>query len=234
MRCSEPVARPAARGAWILLACLAMATGAGIAAPPSLDGGVASSPDEALPAGMQALLEALPPTQRAILKTRVARWQAWSPEERAGFAERAARWDALPPLERGRRREAWQAWRALPPMQREQVGGMSREFAARPVAEREALRARYRALDASVQHGWRLGPVLGADYWRLHGLLAQVPAEQREDLLRVLGEMTSAQRAQLSVLTQRTPPQERDGLRRDLVATPPGQRQQWLWEQLDR
>ena len=236
MQCFESSDHRAASVLMGLLACIGIATGPALATPPSgsLPGTSPSVVGEALSEATRAQLEALPPAQRVIVEQRVERWQAWSPEERAAFAERAASWDALPAAERGRRREAWVAWRALPAMQREQVGGMSREFAARPVAEREALRARYRELDGSVRHGWRLGPVLGADYWRLHGLLAQVPARQREPLLQVLRDMTAAQRAQLSVLTQRTPPQERDGLRRDLIATPPARRQEWLWEQLDR
>ncbi len=215
-------------GPGLLLASAAVA--AALPAPPVAPVAGAA----ALPEGVDTLLETLPPAQRAVLRQRVERWQSWTPEARAAFAERAASWDALPPLERGRRREAWHAWRALPPMQREQVGGMSREFAARPVEEREALRARFQALDTSVQRGWLLGPVLGADYWRLHGLLAQVPVDQRAPLLEVLAAMTAAQRAQLYVLVQRTAPQDRDALRRELLATPAGRRQQWLWEQLDR
>ncbi|MBB1061308.1 DUF3106 domain-containing protein [Marilutibacter spongiae] len=231
-RCSPSSARRGVltvAGLGLLLASAAVA--AALPAPPVAQVAGAGA---ALPEGVDTLLETLPPAQRAVLRQRVERWQSWTPEARAAFAERAASWDALPPLERGRRREAWQAWRALPPMQREQVGGMSREFAARPVDEREALRARFQALDTSVQRGWLLGPVLGADYWRLHGLLAQVPGDQRAPLLEVLAAMTAAQRAQLYVLVQRTPPQDRDALRRELVATPAGRRQQWLWEQLDR
>lgn len=187
-----------------------------------------------LPPGLDALLAGLPEDARVRIRLRAARWQAWSPAERAAFAERAGAWDGQAPRARMERREDWRAWQALPAMQREQVAGMSREFATLPPDARQALRAEFDALDVSVQRGWRLGPVLGADYASLHGLLAQVPVEQRAPLLEVLHAMSSAQRAQLAVLTQRTSPQARDDLRRELIATPPERRQQWLWEQMDR
>ncbi|HEX2083840.1 MAG TPA: hypothetical protein VHF86_10210, partial [Xanthomonadaceae bacterium] len=96
------------------------------------------------------------------------------------------------------------------------------------------LRARFAQLDESRRHGWLLGPQLGADWERLQPLLMQVPAGQREPLLAALRGMSAQQRADLGVLAQRTPPQDRDRLRRELLAQRPADRGRWLVEQLDR
>ena len=97
-----------------------------------------------------------------------------------------------------------------------------------------ALRAQFDALDASARHGWRLGPSLGLDYPRLQPLLAQVPADEHEALLRTLRAMDPAQRDKLAVLVQRTPPQARAALRRELVSTSDANRAAWLLLRLER
>jgi hypothetical protein len=208
-------------------AIVALLLAGAVMAAPALD---AAAPN----AVFTELLSRLPPAQRAQLQPRLQQWNGWTPGERAAFAERAAAWAALTPAERARRREAYQAWRDLPDSQREEVVDAARVHVRMPEADRQALRARFQVLDLSQQRGWRLGPALGADYATLQPLLAQVPSEQHEPLMEVLRSMTSAQRTQLGVLVQRTPPQQRDALRRDLIATPLARRQQWLWEQLDR
>ena len=73
---------------------------------------------------------------------------------------------------------------------------------------------------------------LGSDYEKLHPLVAYVPAEQRLTLLAALRAMRSGQRAGLGVLAQRTPPQERQALREELLATPLAERDAWLEEKL--
>src|SRR3546814_5351733 len=77
----------------------------------------------------------------------------------------------------------------------------------------DLLRAKYEALDGSERRGWMLGPVLGADYPKLHSLVSQVPAGQRESLLAALRALSPEARDDLAVLAQRTPPQARDALR---------------------
>jgi formate dehydrogenase maturation protein FdhE len=47
----------------------------------------------------------------------------------------------------------------------------------------------------------------------LHGLFGFVPPEQREAALAVLRQLSPAQLAQLTLVAQRTPPQERDTVR---------------------
>jgi hypothetical protein len=79
-----------------------------------------------------------------------------------------------------------------------------------------------------------LGPVLGADYARLQPLLAHVPLAQQPGLLHTLRSMTPMQRSDLAVLVQRTPPAERDALRRALVSTSDANREAWLRLSLER
>jgi len=47
-------------------------------------------------------------------------------------------------------------------------------------------------------------------------------------MLALLYQLDATQLAQLGVLSQRTPPQERDALRERLLALPPAQRADWL------
>ena len=190
--------------------------------------------DSAALADFRAILPRLQPEQRARLQQQAARWSGWDETGRRAFATRAARWDGLPPAERGDARERYQAWLALPPLERARVAAAARRHEALPAAQQNELRATFDALDRSERRGWLLGPDLGADYAGLQPLLAQVPASEHADLLRVLRAMTVTQRDDLSVLVQRTPPQERERLRRELVSTAAGNREDWLWSRLHR
>lgn len=180
------------------------------------------------------ILPQLQPTQRAQLRQRAATWTGWTAAERADFSARADAWDALPPSQRGDRRVRYLAWQALPPEDRVAVRAAMDRYAMLPADQQQALRAQFDALDRSDRRGWLLGPSLGADYPALQPLLAQAPATDHEALLRVLRAMTRQQRSDLAVLVQRTPPQERDELRRALVSTSAANRQQWLWLRLER
>ena len=180
------------------------------------------------------ILPQLQPLQRALLRQRAATWTGWTAAERTDFRARAAAWDALPPSQRGQRRESYLTWQALPGDDRAAVRAAMRRHAALPQDQQQALRAQFEALDRSHRRGWLLGPSLGADYPALQPLLAQVPAADHEALLRVLRAMTPPQRIELAVLLQRTPPHERDDLRRALLSTSADHRQQWLWLRLDR
>lgn len=181
-----------------------------------------------------AILPQLQPGQRAQLLERGRQWRSWSPAQRAAFRERVAAWDALPAAERNQRRAQYHAWQALAPDVRAQLQSVARRHARLPAAERQALRRQFDALDGSQRRGWLLGPSLGADYAALQPLLAQLPADQHAPMLQTLRAMTPIQRGELAVLVQRTAPQEREALRRELVSTAAAQRQQWLWERLDR
>lgn len=176
----------------------------------------------------------LPAAQRARLQAQAARWDAWSEAQRAALRHRAAAWAALSPEARASRRERYAAWHRLPPIEQAQVRAVAARWRQMDPAQQQAWRARFEAQDGSTQRGWLLGPALGADYPRLQPLLAQVPAAEQAPLLRALRELTPAQRTDLAVLVQRTPPHERSMLRRELVSTAADQRQAWLWQRLDR
>lgn len=185
-------------------------------------------------AGFDSVLPLLQPSERSRLQQRAETWRGWTAAERARHAARIAAWEALPAAERGEYRERYRAWQALPPAERTRIVQARQRFLTLDEAQRQALRARFDALDGSTRRGWRLGPALGADYPRLQPLLAQVPADEHEPLLRVLHAMAPRQRADLAVLVQRTPPSERAALRRELVSTAAASRDAWLWERLQR
>lgn len=188
---------------------------------------------QGLPPSLQDSAKSLPPALRAQILERQARLDAMSPDQRTRLLQRVAAWDALPPAEQRARREAWSAWQALPPAERATVRAAASAYAALPADRQQALRARFDALDESERQGWQLGPALGADYPRLHALLAKVPQHQRDQLLVALRAMTPAERDDLAVLAQRTPPQARDELRNALLSTAAHNRAIWLRRQVD-
>ncbi len=55
-----------------------------------------------------------------------------------------------------------------------------------------------RRSDQAFRDGWRLGPQLGLEFPKLHGLFGFVPPEQRETALAVLRQLSPAQLAQLA------------------------------------
>jgi hypothetical protein len=188
----------------------------------------------ALPPELRDRLTQLPAAVQHTLLARDAKWQAMTPVQRQALQQRLAAWHALPPAQRRERREAWQAWQALPAADRLQVRAAAIAFAARPVPEQQALRAEFAQLDASERRGWRLGPGLGSAFATLQPLLLQVPDAERLPLLAALRTLTPAQRADLGVLAQRTPPLQRDALRRALLSTAQVNRGGWLQSELAR
>jgi hypothetical protein len=188
----------------------------------------------ALPPALERLLPTLPLAQREEILARDASWRALTPTRQQALQQRMARWHALPAAVQAERREQWQAWRALPREQQARLRSAATAFAALSESERRSLHERFAALDRSEQRGWMLGPTLGADYMHLQPLLAQVPAAQREPLLALLRTMMPAERSDLAVLAQRVAPQQRDALRRDLLATNPGNRTAWLQLRLEQ
>ncbi|HCR33498.1 MAG TPA: hypothetical protein DIV57_09005, partial [Stenotrophomonas sp.] len=65
----------------------------------------------------------------------------------------------------------------------------------------------------------------------LHGLFGLVPPEQREAALAALRQLSPAQLTQLTLVAQRTPPQERDAVRSAFLAVPAAERDAWLKHQ---
>jgi hypothetical protein len=143
---------------------------------------------------------------------------ALSPAQRAQLDARVAADAALPPMARGALRERWDAWQRLPAAERSAVRAALIAFAALPADARQAQRDAFAEQPGDLQHGWLLGPALGAAWPRLEPLLQQVPAGERERLLERLRAMDPAALDALAVLAQRTPPQAREALRQRLVS----------------
>ena len=175
-----------------------------------------------------------PQAIRDALSVRQARLQAMTPAQRAAFAQHLADWDDLPRAEREDRRARYLAWQALLPEERARLQVVANDVAALPAEHRQALRQEFAALDASQRAGWRLGVALGKDYPGLYPLLAYVPEGQRLPLLAMLRTMTPEQRVNLAVLAQRTPPQQRQALREELLATPATGYADWLSRKMNQ
>lgn len=163
---------------------------------------------------------------------RQAQLQAMTPEQRVQFGQRLAAWNALPSREREQRRARYQAWLQLDANERVSLRALAAQVEAFPPERKQALRAQFDGLDDVQRHGWRLGPALGRDYAALHPLLAYVPASQRLPLLAKLRSMDEQQRVDLAVLAQRTPPQDRQALRSELLSVPPSEVATWLRRKL--
>lgn len=188
----------------------------------------------ALPPELRERLSQLPAAVQQTLLARDAQWQAMTPAQQKAVRQRLATWHGLPPSQRREQRDAWQTWQALPAADRMQVRAAAIAFAARPLPEQQALRAEFAQLDTSERRGWRLGPELGSAFAPLQPLLLQVPAAERLPLLAALRALTPAQRGDLGVLAQRTPPPQRDALRRALLSTAQVNRAGWLQSELAR
>jgi hypothetical protein len=188
----------------------------------------------ALPQALEERLPRLPATLQQQLRARDAVWMQFDAAARDAMRQRIATWDALPESQRREQRERWQAWQALPADQRLAVQAAALAFAALPPDQQRDLRAEFAQRDATDRHGWLLGPALGADFDALQPLLLVVPPQERAPLLEALRGMTPAERADLSVLAQRTPPHQRDDLRRGLLSTAAVNRGAWLQAQLAR
>ncbi|HEY5971367.1 MAG TPA: DUF3106 domain-containing protein [Pseudoxanthomonas sp.] len=189
---------------------------------------------QALPDTAAESAPASPVKAQAVSGEHESRLQAMAPEQRILFEQRLAAWDALPRAHREDRRARYRAWRELDEGERASLRAIAAQIAAFPPERQQALQTQFAALDDSQRKGWRLGPALGADYEKLHPLLAYVPADQRLPLLAAMRTMDAQQRADLAVLAQRTPPQERQALRMELLALPSAQRAAWLRQKLDQ
>lgn len=139
-----------------------------------------------------------------------------------------ARWAAMSPMQQHELRARYQAWRALPEAERQRVRQAAAGVAVLPAAEQAALRERFHGMDRLHRDGWQLGPTLGARYPDLQPLFGYLPPEQREPVLALLRQLDVGQLEQLGVLSRRTPPQDRQALREELLALPAAERGGWL------
>jgi hypothetical protein len=142
---------------------------------------------------------------------------AQSPAQRGELQRRIAAEDASPRAERGALRERWDAWQRMPEAERSGVRRALAAYAAMPADAQRALHEAFDAQPLDLQRGWLLGPMLGERWPRLQPLLQQVPASERDPLLARLHAMDAESLDALAVLAQRTPPQSREALRREML-----------------
>lgn len=126
------------------------------------------------------------------------------------------------------------AWDALPAAAQARLRQVATAFAGLPIEQQHSLHAQFAEMDALERHGWLLGPELGAEFWALQPLLGYVPEAQRQALLGLLRSLPADQREHLALLSQRTPPQDRAALRRDLLAQGADSRGAWLKQRAAR
>jgi hypothetical protein len=167
---------------------------------------------QSLPAPLDETTGALPPT--ATLAP-----PAWSSLDAAGRDDARAR---------------YAAWRALGEGERARIRQAQARLAALPPDQQQALRTRFEAMDRLYRDGWRLGPQLGRHYAALQPMFGYVPQAQRTQVLDLLHALDDEQLAQLSVISQRTAPQDRARVRDDLLAQPAAARTRWLSTHLAR
>lgn len=184
--------------------------------------------------GALVVAHAAPTDLGVLLEARRQAWDAMNDSERTLFRQRLEEWEQLPHDVAGERRERYLALQALDGVDLAMLRQTRELYASLPPGTQRELRERFDQLTVTEQRGWLLGPRLGADFAQLSPLLLQVPEEQRAPLLAMLRVMTAEERADLSVLAHRTPPQERDALRRALLETTDDNRGAWLRLRLER
>lgn len=174
----------------------------------------------------------LDPATRLRLQQNANHWLGLTPEQRTRLDQRMRAWDALPAAERARQRGAFAAWQALPLAEREQVRVAQARLLALPPAQVANLRQAFDALPSDQRQDWWLGPGIGAGFAQLRPLFAFVPEQERSVLLEILRGLGPEARADLALLALRLPANQRESLRRELVAAPAGDREalirQWL------
>ncbi len=158
---------------------------------------------------------------RQRLQANARHWLSLSPDQQQAMLQRMQDWDALPPAERARRRGAFAAWEALSLSERERVRGAAARVQALSPEQQRVLRETFEALPPDQRQDWWLGPDLGGDFARLRPLFAYTPEDQRAGLLAMLRKLGPEARTDLALLARRLPANERERLRRELLAASP-------------
>ncbi|MBO9768742.1 MULTISPECIES: DUF3106 domain-containing protein [Xanthomonas] len=159
---------------------------------------------------------------------------AAAPNTAPSAAQQRARWAAMTPAQQAELRARYAAWKGLTATDRVVLRQARERLQALPEDQQRALRTQFGAMDRLHRDGWRLGSQVGAFYAQLQPLIGYVHPNQREAMLAALRSLDAGQLEQLAVLAQRTPPQERDGLREAFLAEAPATRSAWLKRQLAR
>ena len=169
---------------------------------------------------------------QARLRANARHWLSLAPGQRSEMLQRMRAWDSLPPAERARRRGAYAAWEALSLTERERVRAAAARIAALSPEQGRALREAFEALPSDQRQDWWLGPDIGADFARLRPLFAYTPENERPGLLALLRALSPAARTDLALLARRLPANERELLRRDLLAATPETREALIRQRL--
>ncbi len=179
----------------------------------------------ALLAPLAAAWPGLEPATLQRLQANAAHWLSLDPAERDALAVTMRTWDSLPAAERARRRGPFAAWESLSPDERRRVRAVAASLGGLIPAQRQALRDGYEKLPADQRQDWWLGPEIGAGFAQLRPLFAFVPEDERSTLLSLLRELSPEARVDLALLARRLPANQRESLRRDLVAAPAAERE---------
>ena len=125
--------------------------------------------------------------------------------------------------------QAWQQqYRQLPAVEQQRIARAAEQFRRLPPVEQQQLQRSFAQLDQHHRDGWRLGPRLGRHWAGLQPLFAYVLPEQREPLLQMLHGLDDPSLERLVRLAQRTPPEQRQELRAQLLQQPASRRGTWL------
>lgn len=128
--------------------------------------------------------------------------------------------------------QAWQQqYQQLPVSEQRRIARAAEQLRQLPPAEQQQLQRSFAQLDQHHRDGWRLGPRLGLHWAGLQPLFAYVLPEQREPLLQMLHGLDEPSLERLVRLAQRTPPEQRQGLREQLLQQQATQRAAWLQQQ---
>lgn len=125
-------------------------------------------------------------------------------------------------------RERQSAWLQLSEGQRQRIRDAATAFVALPADEQTRLRTEFVQMDLAEQRGWRLGPDIGAAWPQLSPLFSYVPEDERASLLAILRGMNTDELQALGRIAWRTPPGQRDALRRELIGLPVANIPAWL------
>jgi hypothetical protein len=182
-------------------------------------------PQRALLSPLAGAWPGLVPEIRQRLQANAAHWLSLDTAQRDALLARMRAWDALPAAERANRRGPFAAWQSLAPEERARVRAAAAALAAMAPSQKQAVRDGFEALPPDQRQDWWLGPEIGANFAQLRPLFAFVPEGERSVLLALLRDLSPEARADLALLARRLPANQRESLRRDLVAAPAAERE---------
>ena len=216
------------RLAWLVLALCA-------ALPAAAQSGWDALPAEerALLAPWQTRWEALDAAQRERLRRNTRHWLSLDAAQRAQLQARLAAWEAMPPAQRAQIRERAAAWQRLAPSEQAALRASHAQVQAMAPVERAAMRDAFAQVGTSEKRALLVGENEQALAEVAREAFAFVPPDARGATLDMLRSLAPGDRELLATLASRIGPEQRDPLRRELLARPRAQRGAYLRERLD-